>query len=309
MLLAGRGRYTDDVRLAGALHAVFVRSPQPHGRLDAVQVDAAQQADGVVAVLTAQTLAPGRPAVTMPPPNPLLPVARIPRVEPLARDTVVYVGQPVALVIARSQAQAQRAAQQVRLRIAPLPPVPDFADGEPLVQVAHRHGPDPAAPEAAVRAPGRRAMPPTGRPPSRCRSSCPACWRWPWSPAAWWCSGTTRAAATTTQAASTPPDLRTRCRVRKRGRCRAHHRPPRHAIALAGPRRHRRRARLGRDTRARAHRAGRRCLRREGRRSRPRNWRSRWRPGGSVPRCAGPRAAPTISLPACTAAARDCAAG
>jgi len=139
-LLMGRGHYTGDVVAEGVLHAVFVRSPLAHGRLRSIATGAAEQFAGVVAVLTAETLLAPSGAdrvVHMPPPNPLLPVASVPRIEPLARGEVVYVGQPVALVLARSPAQAQQAASCVQLDIEPLVPVPDFDGASPVTAVEH----------------------------------------------------------------------------------------------------------------------------------------------------------------------------
>lgn len=147
-LLMGRGQYTGDVPAEGALHAVFVRSPLAHGRLLGIDALAAAQAEGVVAVLTAENLAgaQGERRVHMPPPNPLLPVAPVTPIEPLAHGEVVYVGQPVALVLARSLAAAQQAALQVRLDIEPLTPVTDFDGARPVTQVAHQM----AGPQAAA---------------------------------------------------------------------------------------------------------------------------------------------------------------
>ena len=137
-LLTGRGTYTGDVLCPGTLHAVFVRSPMPHGRVRAIDTHWAEGAPGVVAVLTAATLNPSGKAVFLPAPNPLLPIAHAPQMEVLARDVVSYVGQPVALVVARSQAEAQHAAQKVQLDIEPLTPVLDFAGTESVTQVSHQ---------------------------------------------------------------------------------------------------------------------------------------------------------------------------
>ena len=142
-LLMGRGQYTGDVPAEGALHAVFVRSPIPHGRLRSIDLQAAESAEGVAAVLTAETLLPdaeeGR-AVHMPPPNPLLPVAPVLAIEPLARGEVVYVGQPVALVLAHTLGAAQQAALRVQLDIEPLDAVLDFDGTLPVSEVAHHAG-------------------------------------------------------------------------------------------------------------------------------------------------------------------------
>ena len=56
-LLTGRGRFVDDHRRAGMLHAHFVRSPLPHARVGAVGVAAAERAPGVALVLTGEHLA------------------------------------------------------------------------------------------------------------------------------------------------------------------------------------------------------------------------------------------------------------
>ena len=136
-LLTGRGTYTGDVVCPGTLHAVFVRSPVPHGRLRLIDTQGAENAPGVVAVLTAPTLTTEGRAVCMPPPNPLLPIAHAPQMEVLARDVVSYVGQPIAVVVARSPAEAQHAAQLLQLDIEPLTPVLDFAGAESVTQVSH----------------------------------------------------------------------------------------------------------------------------------------------------------------------------
>ncbi len=151
-LLTGRGQYTGDVVAEGALHAVFVRSPLPHGRLRSIDAHAAGLIEGVAAVLTATSLLPDSEAdrvVCMPPHNSLLPVAEVPRIEPLARDEVVYVGQPVALVLAHSLAHAQHAASCVQLDIEPLAPVLDFDGTQPVTEVAHHFKSSDALPAAA----------------------------------------------------------------------------------------------------------------------------------------------------------------
>lgn len=137
-LLTGRGKYTGDVRVSSTLHAVFVRSPLPHGRLQPIDTQVAEQASGVVAVLTAATLTPSGQAVYMPPPNLLLPLDTVVPTEVLARDVVTYVGQPVALVVARSASEAHAAAQILQLHIEPLAPVLDFASTNPVTRVSHQ---------------------------------------------------------------------------------------------------------------------------------------------------------------------------
>src|ERR1700704_4910246 len=59
LLLTGRARFVDDIKLPGLLHACFVRSPHPHARIGAIDTAAAQAMPGVHAVLTADDM-PGR---------------------------------------------------------------------------------------------------------------------------------------------------------------------------------------------------------------------------------------------------------
>lgn len=137
-LLTGRGTYTGDVIVTGSLHVVFVRSPLPHGRLHAIDTHATEQAPGVVAVLTAATLTPSGQAVYLPQPNHLLPVSHVPQTEVLAREWVTYVGQPVAMVVARSLQEAQAAAQTLQLQIEPSAPDLDFASQASVANIAYQ---------------------------------------------------------------------------------------------------------------------------------------------------------------------------
>src|SRR6516225_2204417 len=102
-ILTGRGRYVDDVKLPGMLHAAFVRSPLAHGRVLAVDVSAARALPGVVAVLTGADL----DATTVRGPDPLLVYIGMggngPDYSLLATDKVRFVGDPVAVVIAESR--------------------------------------------------------------------------------------------------------------------------------------------------------------------------------------------------------------
>lgn len=140
-LLTGRGQFVHDLYFDGMLHAVFVRSTHGHARVTAVDLQAAKDCEGVVAVITGQQLA----AYRMPPINPLLPVARLPDIPLLALDRVDALGQPIALVLASSRAAAQHASEQVLVDYDPLPAVPDLqAKGDPLCQARHRSGQAPA---------------------------------------------------------------------------------------------------------------------------------------------------------------------
>jgi carbon-monoxide dehydrogenase large subunit len=125
-LIRGLGRYSDDVTLPRETRAVLVRSPHAHARVRDIDVRAARQAPGVVAVLTAADLAAdgvgtlptdrgrkrrdGSPAFPTPRPA-------------LARERVRHVGDPVALVVAETLAQALDAAERVAVDYEPLPAV------------------------------------------------------------------------------------------------------------------------------------------------------------------------------------------
>ncbi|WP_295699515.1 xanthine dehydrogenase family protein molybdopterin-binding subunit [Lapillicoccus sp.] len=129
-LVRGRGDYVADLRhVPGVLHAQFVRTPVAHATFRVADIEAARGAPGVVAVLTAADLDLG--AVI-----PFVPVnASCPRM-PLAADRVRFVGEPVAIVIAETKAQAVDAAELVDVDYDTLPVVVDMeaalAEGAPL---------------------------------------------------------------------------------------------------------------------------------------------------------------------------------
>jgi carbon-monoxide dehydrogenase large subunit len=112
-LLAGRGRFVDDVKLPGLLHACFVRASHAHAMVRGIDVSAATAMPGVHAVLTANDLP--EPMRTMPMPlllpNPAIAAPRTQTV--LARGEVHYVGQPLAVVIADTRYLAEDAAAAV----------------------------------------------------------------------------------------------------------------------------------------------------------------------------------------------------
>lgn len=123
-LLRGEGRYSDDLRLPGQLTAVFLRSPEAHGRILRLEVGRARTLPGVSLVLTAAEMNEAGithvpPGVQMSGPGEAKPV--VPRHPPLAEGRVRYVGQPVACVIAETKAAARDALEAVELDIEPLP--------------------------------------------------------------------------------------------------------------------------------------------------------------------------------------------
>ncbi len=128
-ILTGAGRYVDDIKLPGMLHAAFVRSPMAHARVLSVDVSAAQELPGVVGVLTGADL----DAITVPAPDPLLALiggdGPTPEFTLLATDKVRLVGDPVAIVIAESRYLAEDGCELVEVDYDDLPPVmtADFA--------------------------------------------------------------------------------------------------------------------------------------------------------------------------------------
>jgi len=122
-ILTGGGRYVDDIKLPGMLHAAFVRSPMAHGRVLNVDASAARELPGVVAVLTGADLA----EVTIPGQDPLFAMmgggGPAPEYSLLATDKVRFVGDPVAIVVADSRYLAEDGCELVEVDYADLPPV------------------------------------------------------------------------------------------------------------------------------------------------------------------------------------------
>lgn len=133
-LVTGHGRYVADIRLPGTLDVAFVRSPVAHASLRAVDTEAARHAPGVVAVVTADTIAgavapftrfvdqertpPELEAVVRPE------IHRCP-MEVLATDRLRYVGEAVAAVVADTRYRAEDAAELVDVDYDELPVVTD----------------------------------------------------------------------------------------------------------------------------------------------------------------------------------------
>ncbi len=139
-LLTGRGQFTDDINRPGQAYMYILRSPLAHARIVSIDASAAEEAPGVVAVLTGREMADdgvgglpcgwlitskdGSPMVE--PPHPALPA-----------DRVRHVGDQVAGVIAETREAARAAAALVEVEYEELPAVATLAsatgDGAPLV--------------------------------------------------------------------------------------------------------------------------------------------------------------------------------
>ncbi|MGR3322227.1 MAG: xanthine dehydrogenase family protein molybdopterin-binding subunit [Pseudooceanicola sp.] len=139
-LITGAGRYADDIAEPGVLAAFFLRAPVASAKLSALDVSDAAEMPGVVAVLTAAELeADGIGGVQVPmaikgPDGREWSATARPL---LARDRVRHVGEPVALIVAETRAQAMDAAEAVMMEFDDLDAVTTVeeasADGAPLV--------------------------------------------------------------------------------------------------------------------------------------------------------------------------------
>ena len=128
-LLTGAGRYTADVSWPNQAHAAFLRSDHAHARIISIETAAARAAPGVLAVLTGATAAAagyGRGKAALP----FTGVGGMALLTPpggaLALDRVLYVGDPVAIVVAETAAQAQDAAERIVVEYDTLPAVADM---------------------------------------------------------------------------------------------------------------------------------------------------------------------------------------
>jgi aerobic carbon-monoxide dehydrogenase large subunit len=123
-LLAGQGRFLDDLTLPGLLHAAFARSTHAHALVRRVDAEPARLLPGVVLVLTGRDLE-GEVA-------PLAPRLESPGFTPtawpaLATGRARFVGEPVAVVAAATSYAATDGAAAVAIDYEPLPAVPDAA--------------------------------------------------------------------------------------------------------------------------------------------------------------------------------------
>ncbi|WP_234836026.1 xanthine dehydrogenase family protein molybdopterin-binding subunit [Sinorhizobium meliloti] len=127
-LITGRGRYVNDLPVKGEAAAVFVRSQAASGRIVLIDIAAAAEMPGVIAVingsdLKAAGLMPIQPRNRHPGPDGG--EMRVPAFYPLAIDAVRYVGDPIAIVVAETRSAALAAAEAVVVEIEERPVVVD----------------------------------------------------------------------------------------------------------------------------------------------------------------------------------------
>ena len=129
-LLKGEGRFHNDVNLPGQVHLVVLRSPHAHARIRSIETAAARAMPGVVAIFTGADLARdglGTMKMTLKRTRPDGSPMFAPPHKGLSSERVRYVGDPVAVVIAETLAQAKDAAERVDVDYDPLPSVTDTA--------------------------------------------------------------------------------------------------------------------------------------------------------------------------------------
>lgn len=124
--LRGATRFLGDLKPHGLLHGRLVLAMEAHATIDRVLKDAALAVPGVVAVLTAEDL-------------PTAMEGPMRQFEPLARGEIVFQGQPVAIVLAESEAAAEDGVEAVVVETTTLPPVLDLEaairPGSPLARI------------------------------------------------------------------------------------------------------------------------------------------------------------------------------
>ena len=118
-LLAGRGRYIDDIGVPpGTLHAAILRSPHAHAEIRAINTEAARRAHGVAAVITAAEVTKLSASLVVGVRAPI-------ECWPIAAGRVRYVGEPVAVVVAADRYLAEDALELIEVDYAPLPAIVD----------------------------------------------------------------------------------------------------------------------------------------------------------------------------------------
>ena len=137
-MITGQGRYVDDIVLPGMLYMAIVRSSEAHARIVSIDASAAREAPGVHGVFTGEDVNLDGP----------MPMAWVPpgvevkaaETWPLARGTVKYVGQAVAVVVGSNKYGVVDAAEQVVVEYDPLPVVVDPEKALEVVVAAGARG-------------------------------------------------------------------------------------------------------------------------------------------------------------------------
>ncbi len=134
-LITGRTRWTDNITLPGMLHLAMVRSPFAHARITGIDTTEAKAATNVVDVLTGADLGESQGVLI----NawPITPDQKTPTHLPVAVDRVAFAGEIVAVVVARSAAEARDAAELVEVEYDELPAALDLKQAADDSVLAH----------------------------------------------------------------------------------------------------------------------------------------------------------------------------
>jgi aerobic carbon-monoxide dehydrogenase large subunit len=134
-LITGRTRWTDNLNLPGMLHLAMVRSPFAHATITSIDTSAAKEATNVVAVLTGADF--GEEMGVCINAWPITPDQKAPGHPPMPSDRVTFAGEIVAVVVARSAAEARDAAELVDVEYDELPAALDLKEAAEDTVLAH----------------------------------------------------------------------------------------------------------------------------------------------------------------------------
>jgi aerobic carbon-monoxide dehydrogenase large subunit len=134
-LITGRTRWTDNITLPGMLHLAMVRSPYAHARITGIDTSAARSLANVVDVVVGKDIAETQGVMI----NawPITPDQKAPAHPPVAVDRVAFAGEVVAVVVARTAAEARDAAELVDVEYEELPAILDIQEAVHDQVLAH----------------------------------------------------------------------------------------------------------------------------------------------------------------------------
>ncbi len=134
-LITGRTRWTDNIVLPGMLHLAMVRSPFAHANITSIDTEAARGAPNVVGVFTGSDF--GAEMGVCINAWPITPDQVAPNHAPMPSDRVAFAGEIVAVVVARTAAEARDAAELVDVEYDELPAALDLKDAAADTVLAH----------------------------------------------------------------------------------------------------------------------------------------------------------------------------
>ena len=134
-LITGRTRWTDNIQITGMLHLAMVRSPFAHANITNIETEAAKAAPNVVAVYTGKDL--DESAGVLINAWPITPDQVTPNHAPIPAEAVTFAGEIVAVVVARSAAEARDAAELVDVDYEELPAALDLKEAAEDKVLAH----------------------------------------------------------------------------------------------------------------------------------------------------------------------------